>query len=500
MGSKVERVIQLILDDVRADQFFQLLDDGKLPKIRKYLGDGIRGNCTSIYPAITVPARLTLLTGAYPDAYSVPGMHWYERRTNKIHNHASLHSWDIPEMLGDRVKTLYEQVSGNTADLFTLMHRGVDYNFPTKAQTVGIYIWHFYILRTSVVKANEFTVNKILDMFTKPRKYFGNSDPPRFISAWFFSSDDLMHDHGYDSREYISNLIDIDRQIGVLIEGNNKHDGLKQQGYLDDTVFILSSDHGNYKAKRQVILEPYFQQHGLIPIKSGKKNRGNFDVAMGAVGQFYFKGKDPNSRPTQAELEKYGPNELNLLKILRGIDGMKLLYYRDDENTPKKGMVHVEYLEDDTIIEGTIEYEGEKTRLTLPGKDFFGYSDDNMGAKMLDGKFHTLDEWIQHTHHLDFPAVADYVVRLFKNPNSCDVLCSTLGETIFNYEHGKTQNSHVYGHDIATHTGMTTPLLISGSNITTRTLDHAKSSDLVPTIVKLLNGNLAPSVVGRSLV
>ncbi|MHA1830813.1 MAG: hypothetical protein ACTSWR_04700 [Candidatus Helarchaeota archaeon] len=96
--------------------------------------------------------------------------------------------------------------------------------------------------------------------------------------------------------------------------------------------------------------------------------------------------------------------------------------------------------------------------------------------------------------------IVDQITRLFKNKNSCDILCSTIGETIFNYEHGKTKNQHIYGHDICTYEGVTCPLLISGGNISEKNIQFCKSADLVPTIVKLLNGNLASSVIGKSLI
>ncbi|MHA1232149.1 MAG: alkaline phosphatase family protein [Candidatus Helarchaeota archaeon] len=497
--TRAERVILIVLDDVRADQFFDLIEKNELPNIKKYFYDGIQSNMTSIFPAITIPARLTLLTGTYPDHYAIPGMHCYEREKNKIHNFASLHQWDIPKILGGDAKTIYEQVDGNTADIFSLLFRGADYYFPTKFQTIKLYFWHFYLMKTDVMRVNEFTIIKILKLFEKPRKYFENSDPPRFISAWIFSSDSMLHDYGYDSPQYLNNLKDIDKWFGVLIEGNTKYKGLKKMGYFDDTTFIIASDHGNYKAKKHIYLEDFFTKHKLIPLKFNKKV-GNFDCAMGSVGQFYFLGKDKFSRPTIEEMTNYGPSKINLFDVLLKIEGMKLLYYRDDNNTNEKGKINVLYKENDRIFEAIIEYKGDKTKIEFQDKDFYGYSNDNLAAKLIDNKYHTIDEWLAYTHHLNFPIIVDQITRLFKNKNSCDILCSTIGETIFNYEHGKTQNEHIYGHDICTYQGMTTPLLISGSNIPNKKLEFSKSSDIVPTIVKLLNGDLASSVIGKSLL
>ena len=121
------------------------------------------------------------------------------------------------------------------------------------------------------------------------------------------------------------------------------------------------------------------------------------------------------------------------------------------------------------------------------------------GAKMLDGKFHSIDEWLEHTYHLDFPMV-DQVVRLFRNPNSCDIMMSTCGETIFNYEHGITKNDHIHGHDIGLKNALTVPLLIAGPEIPMKKNSYSKSTDIIPSILKLLGEPIPPSLIGRSLV
>lgn len=496
--TKAERVIQIILDCVRADQFFDLINQGKLPNIKKYFYNGLKGNMTGIFPAITVPARLTLLTGTYPDHYDIPAFHFYDRETKKVHDYASLDQFDIPKKLGGEAKTIYEQIEGNTADLFSILFRGADYYYPTKWQVIKMYLWHFYIKKTDIKRANEFTVNKLLKLFTKPKKFFGNKDAPRFVSCWFISTDEILHKKGYDSKEYIENLIDIDNNFGILIEGNSKLKGLKELGYFDNTVFILGSDHGNYKANEHIYLEPYFEKLGLVSINKNKK-KGNFDGAIDSLGQFYFLGKN-GERPTIKEMRNYGRDKLNLFDIIMKIKGMKLMYHRDDDNTRDEGTIYIQYKEKDEIYGGIIDYKGDKTRLEFSNEDFYGYSKDPEASKLLDNKYHTIDEWLESTHHIDFPMIVDQVVRLFKNEKSCDILCSTLGDTIFHWEHGRTKKESLYGHDIASYKGMTTPLLISGGNISEGKIDYCKSADLVPTIVKLLNGNLASSVVGKSLI
>lgn len=492
-------VILLVIDDLRAEQFNKLLNEEKLPNIKNFLTNGIRSDSTASFPAITYPAQSTMLTGCYPDAYNPPGGHWLLRDKKIIRNYNSYKSFNtVNDELGD-VKTIYELVQGNTAGLFIGLSRGCSHFWPTKKQIIGLYAWHFLVLKRKMIHLNTLILNRLLDYFNKPRKYFNNGELPRFIVGWFLSTDTMLHNHGSDSDRYFQSLHDIDSKIGDLINGKGNRKGLKELGYLDDTVIILTSDHGNYTAKNWVDIAPYFDQVGLIPLIPKKKQDGNFDATMGSLGFFTLRGDTWLERPTIEQMRHYGPQHIDLFEVLLKIPGAKFLYYREDGNTHKKGLIHILKKEGDKTYSASIEYQKDKTKYSFAEKEIFGYTADEIAAKILDDKFHTIDEWLKHTHHIDFPVVIDQVARLFRNPNSCDIMVSTCGETIFNYEHGKTKNDHIHGHDIGLHSALTVPLLVAGSQIPSKKLPFSKSTDIVPTVLKLLDEKIPPQVVGTPL-
>ncbi len=489
-------VILLVIDDLRADQFNALLKEGKLPNIKEFLTNGIISDCTGCFPAITYPAQSTLLTGVYPDAYTPPGGHWVKRDKKLIRNYNTFEEFTvINEELGP-VNTIFELIPGNTAGLSIGLNRGCSQIYPTKLQVVRLFLWYMKILRKKMIFLNTLLLKKLLDYFNKPRKFFRNAEPPRLTVSWFLTTDDALHHHGAESEEYLHTLRDIDTKIGELIKGRGKNKGLKELGYLDDTVIMLTSDHGNYKANKWVDIAPYLNQIGLIPLIP-KKQEGNFDATMGSLCFFSLRGETWLERPTIQQMQHYGPNQVNLFDAILDIPGAKYLYYREDGNTFEKGLIHVLKKEDDKKSSTFIEYRNDETKV---GTDLFGYSKDETATKMLDGKFHSIDEWLEHTHHVDFPMVIDQVARLFRNPNSCDIMMSTCGETIFNYEHGKTKHDHIHGHDIGRKSALTVPLLISGSQIPSKTLPYSKSTDIVPTILKLLGEPIPPNLVGKPLI
>jgi arylsulfatase A-like enzyme len=496
-------VILIVIDDLRADQFNSLLQQGELPYIQKYLADGIRSDSTGCYPGITFPAQTSLLTGVYPDSYQAPGGHWVIRDKKIIRNYNTFKELNtINKELGTEVPTIFELVKGNTAGIAVSLTRGCSQNFPTKSQIFRLYLWHFIVLRRTFLYFNEIMRNKALDYFNKPRKFFKNGEPPRLTVAWFITSDGMLHEYGSDSENYLNCLKDIDAKIGELIEGKGKRKGLKELGYFNDTTFILTSDHGNYKAKEWIDIEPYFNKVGLFPLIP-KKQDGNFDATFGSLGFFNLRGDSWLEHPTNVQLKCYGPQQIDLLRILLNIPGVKYLYYREDGNSFEKGKIRIIKKENEELRFAAIEYQKDKTRYIFDEndeKDVYRYSEDDFASKMLDEKFHSIQDWLQHTHHIDFPMIVDQIPRLFRNPNFCDIMVSTCGETIFNYEHGITKNNHIYGHDIGLHSAITVPLLISGLNISQKVLPYSKSTDIVPTILKLLGESIDPKIIGIPLL
>ncbi len=480
-------------------------------------------NCITDFPPITYPTQVSLLTGTYTGnfkkelCHGVPLLNWMGRDVAPpiLREYAAinLQIYKINNDMGKNCKTLLEMVGdGNTASIAQFINRGSNYIFPErKSELAMLYLMLMYFpsVKKRMVRSNSVIVQKLVETFEKPKKFFENSDPPTVSSIWFMSSDLLMHKFGFDSHIYKLNLLHIDKVIGVLI------DELERLGYLNDTAIAITSDHGNYKTNKIGNLDSFLKLNSLVNYHPLKKVKGNMDLAYYAgVGFFYFKGnsnsnlKNSWSHPTLRELERYGPKKINLLDNLLKIDGTRLMFYKDEHNKYNKGVIHLKRKIEDTgkIITGRIEYEGNgmdyKTRYisNSDNQDIFGFINDNSASKLLDNRFHSTQEWLEATYHLDYPIHPDLIPRHFKNPRSADIILSNNESIKFGIHHGKQKSKNLYDHDIGLQKCMAVPLIIGGSlEIHQKQIKVCKITDIVPTLLKLMGKRPHESVIGKSL-
>ncbi|UCD00834.1 MAG: alkaline phosphatase family protein [Promethearchaeota archaeon] len=500
-SAKVNQVILVLIDDVRAEHLFNLMNKGKLPNISRITENGIMcSNCITSYPSITFPCYSNIITGTYSDYFlvqgsGIPQYHYVKRsdppsigkRFPKIVNCGEGSLLKLNKELGPNCKTIFEQAKdGNFFSALNIVSRG-----------------------SLMVSAKPYTTERILklveDVFKEPKKFFENNEVPLITVAYTPYTDHLMHHKGFDHLDYTNEILKFEKGLGGIINT------LKNTGYYDSTAIGIISDHGNYKAEKIFDLEPFFQQKGLITY-TPRKGIGDFDCNFGSVGFFNFRGETWHHHPTIQQMQKFKPSvigkqNLNLFDTLWEIPGVKYMYYRDNDNKPEKGVIQIEY-KDKNIgrkIRGMIEYEGfgqeQKTRYTYDVNDFYGYSKDEESAKILDNRFHTIEEWLEATNRIDFPMIIDQIPRYFKNPRSCDIIVSTLGKFGFGYEHGKTVGNYPYLHDIALRESMIVPFIIGGSaEIPPMELKYCKTTDMVPTLLDLLGFKPHSSVVGKSIL
>ncbi len=523
--NKINRFILCVIDDVRAEHFFDFINKGLLPTFKKLMENGIYSdNCITDFPSVTFPTHVSIITGTYTGDYrreschGVPLYNWMGRDTSppylRCYGSRKLQIYKINEDMGRKCKTILEMVGEeNTTSISQFINRGTKYFFPeNKIKLIYYYllIKHSRNLKKMMARANTMVIYKLLENFKKPKNFFGNNEPPLGSLIWFVSSDILMHLFGYDSQLYISNLIHIDKVMGILL------DNLEKMGYLNDTALAITADHGNYGAKKVGDLNNFFIRNNLTHYHPIKRIKANMNLAeFGAVGFFNFKGSKTTpfkygwTHPTLKEMESYGPKRVNLFKELFKIEGTCLMYHRDDDNTYKKGKILIKRKckKIGKIISGAIEYRGTSTNFQTKylsendDEDVFGYLSDKVANKMVNNKFHSIQEWMDATHHLDFPIYPDLISRHFKNPRSSDIIISTDGSVVYNITHGKKKNNNKYSHDIGLRNSSIVPLIIGGSpEIPQKEIFYCKSTDIVPTLLKMLGKKPHESVIGKSLI
>lgn len=500
---KVNQVILIIIDDVRASHLFGLISQGKLPSISQLAKNGMMcQNCITSFPAITFPCYSNIITGAYSGYFpkegsGIPTYHWINRTdppsVSKRLPFIRI-SGDIGQMvklnkdLGTNVQTIFEQAGeGNHLSALNVISRGS-------------------IMPPPVAYTTEMILKVIEDAFLKPEKFFSNKEVPKVTVGYIPKTDDIIHHKGFEDKEYIQEILKCDKSIESLIKT------LKSTNFYNETAICIMSDHGNYKAKNMYDLEPFFQQKGLIPYNPKRKIIGDFDATIGCVGFFNFRGDTWHHHPNCEQLRNFEPSgpkskKIDLFETLWEIPGVKFMYYRDDHNSPDRGIIHLERRDKKggKKIRGKIEYAGhgknQKTRYTFDEEDLFGYENNESSNNLLDNNAHTIEEWLAATYQIDLPMIIDQIPRYFKNPRSCDILISTCGEYGFGYEHGRTVSDYPFSHDIATKSSMTVPLIIGGSEeVPSFEIPYCKTTDVVPTLLELLGIEPHRSIVGKSLL
>ncbi|MHA2007674.1 MAG: alkaline phosphatase family protein [Promethearchaeota archaeon] len=501
-SARVNQVILIIFDDIRAEHLFHLMAEKKLPNIARLANNGVTcRNTVTSFPSVTLPCYADIITGSnsgyfLKEGSGVPNYHWIDRtdppkekkKPPFIRNYSVRRDiLKINKDIGSHTKTIFEQAGdGNFLSATSFLFRGS-------------------ILTTPKEYKPEFILKRIEEIYENPREIFSNKELPKISVGYIPHTDSFMHEKGFDHPDYINLVIECDRYIGSLIKT------LIDLKLYDETALCITTDHGNYKAPRFYDLEPYFQQKGLKPYIP-KTGLGDFDANFAGVGFFNFKGETWFHHPTIDQMKNYktrnsGNSRLNVFEILWKIPGVKLMYYADDNNTPDEGVIHLERLHKKTnkIIKGTIEYSGfgksQQTKYIYDNEDLFGFLNYERSLKLLDDKFHSIDEWISATFQTDFVNIIDQLPRYFKNPRSCDIIVSTEGEYCFNYEHGKTKGRSPYSHDIANKKSMMVPLIIGGSKeIPKMELEYCKTTDIAPTLLDLLGIRPDSSVIGNSLM
>jgi arylsulfatase A-like enzyme len=501
-SAKCYSIILIILDDVRAEHLFNLMREGKLPNITQLATNGITSeHCITSFPSVTLPCYADIITGSnsgyFPkEGSGVPNYHWLNRsdppsekkKPPFIRNYSVRRDvFKINKDIGTNIKTIFEQAGdGNFLSATSFLYRGSTFT-------------------TSKLFKPKLILKRIEDIYRNPGEIFPDKDVPKISIGYVPHTDELMHQKGFDHPDYINLLIDCDKYIGKIIQT------VKDTGYYKDVAICVTSDHGNYKAQKAYDLEPFFHKKGLRPYDQ-KTGSGDFDANIGGIGFFNFKGDTWHYHPTNKQMKNFKPNRtgsssLNLYEILWEIPGVKLMYYRDDKNTAEKGIIYLERRDNefDKTLKGKIEYHGigknQKTKYSFESEDLFGYVRFEESSGLLDDNFHTIDEWVAATSQIDFINIIDQLPRHFKNPRSCDIMISTLGEYSFNYEHGKTKGSSLYSHDIALKKSMTVPLIIGGSpSIPKLELNYCKTTDIVPTLLDLLGSKPDQSVIGKSIL
>lgn len=244
-----------------------------LPNISKLIREGaLIKNVETIYPSLTYPAHVSIITGRYPVNHGItnntvlnfrdknPNWNWYG---NKIKGETL---FELAKKNGLTTASIVWPVTGKMK---------IDYNMPEIFETKP---WHNQIIMSALAgsKAYQFKMNKkfgslrkgtrepYLDNFvTECTKETIKRYKPNLTMIHLIDVDSHRHDYGYGSLEALEALKRHDIRVGEIIEC------LKEVGIYEDTTLVLLGDHSTIDTNKVIRLNSAFVKAGLIEFKNG---------------------------------------------------------------------------------------------------------------------------------------------------------------------------------------------------------------------------------------
>ena len=252
-------VVGLLWDGCNSNSLYALAQAGELPNVARLLARGcaLRGGSIAEFPSVTLVNHTSALTGVGPGRHGIVNNAYFDRRSAVqvlTNNAATWHRWS--EWLAPGVRTAFERVDGPTASVnepvdsgatystFSLVREGGsgdgaksmmdDFLPDPKADPLATqehvrankdYAW------SSSVDA--IGVQQVLELWET------RSSAPRLMWWNTLLTDTGHHEGGPHSEIAHAAMRDADRRLGVFL------DHLERIGALQETVILLTSDHGS---------------------------------------------------------------------------------------------------------------------------------------------------------------------------------------------------------------------------------------------------------------
>ncbi|HVA59402.1 MAG TPA: alkaline phosphatase family protein [Mycobacteriales bacterium] len=251
------RVVGLLWDGANSNSLLELAGSGELPAVARLLESGcaLAGGAVAEFPSVTLVNHTSALTGVGPGRHGIVHNAYFDRALDERVVPNDSGNWHrAMDWLRPGVSTVFEWVDGPTACVNDPVDRGADYST-------------FGLIRDSRESGG---ANAFRSSLPDPREdrhatqeFVADGDyawstqvdaaglsqmlglwatfaaAPR-LTWWNTTLTDTGHHNGGPhSRSAHAALRDADRRLGAFL------DHLDRVGGMDDTVFLLTADHGS---------------------------------------------------------------------------------------------------------------------------------------------------------------------------------------------------------------------------------------------------------------
>ena len=286
----MRKVLLIGLDCAAPDLVFRRFKD-KLPNLKNLMEKGKYGNLTSCDPPITIPAWMVMVTGRTPGELGVYG---FRHRKGNSYNEQWIATsnrfkekkiWDILAgkngescLVGVPPSYPVFPVEGNLVGCFITPTIKSRYTYPEElADEIEELVGEYLIDVEFRLENKKGILEKIYEMTEKRFKVIRHLMIHRnwrffmFViigldrihhAFWrYFDTEHHLYEPGNEFEKVVEDYyIYLDRKIGELLEITD-----------DQTIVLVSSDHGGKAMKGCFCINTWLEEKGLLKIKEGYK-------------------------------------------------------------------------------------------------------------------------------------------------------------------------------------------------------------------------------------
>ena len=319
------RCVILLFDGARFDIFSDLLRDGSLPNIKKYvLAEGTYLKGYSSLCTTTGPAHIPFIYGAYPGSANVPGIRWFDKANLKqkiigssgMRSYVGLGSYSMGHDVSEDYKPLYEYFSRPIGICSSLDKNHAVRIKSHKRHRLQKALYYVYAHFTDRWEAADYSASRSV------RKYLDNGND--FIFSVFPGIDEITHLSHPTHRKVLNQYLELDRLVDVMFRGLSKEQ-------IRKTLLFIVSDHGLSRTHTHISLVNMSREAGYTPIYYPKIFKKKYDIAVMESGNsmtfIYF--MEPEGRRPLFFDEMMGiDRSKNLINRLLNCEGIDFLAYR----------------------------------------------------------------------------------------------------------------------------------------------------------------------------
>ena len=465
--NRYKKVIFILLDGIPFSVINNLLENNSLPNIKEHIVDrGEIKKVTSVFPSVTGPAFLPFLTGLFPGTANVPGIRWLSKNNYDKHKFSrpGLCSYMGPSGTNfnqdiAKTKTIFSYFK-NPANIFNFITKDCpEKNDITKRWKLLHYLFSYF---TKNWKHADMVAHKYLLKAVKK-----NHD---FIFALFSGIDEYAHLYGRTSKQTIDEYKRIDKYIGSLASL------LKKQKEYEDTLIIISSDHGMSDTHTHIDIPKILEEKGYPCLHYPKiwktKSVCANMVSGNGMTHIYVKSEDNtwNKRIFTNKLEKMG-----YIKNINNLDGIDFTISMNKNSS-------ISVISQDGHSQITENKEHKISYSVVSGKDPLGYKIkiENMSHQDV----------LEATYNTKYPDAPVQFLQIFESERTGDLLVNAK----IGYDLRKRYEVHKHH---ATHGALNNEQLfvpfISNKKIDKK---YARTVDIFPFILENTNNKIAHKING----